>query len=68
MFRSAFERAVKERLIPRNPTNDCIAPKVQKVKMKTIRPNKLICTSVCKEKAAAAEGLTADSNSPAAPQ
>lgn len=26
----AFERAVKERLIPRNPTDDCIAPKVRK--------------------------------------
>lgn len=28
MLHSAFERAVKERLIPRNPTDDCIAPKV----------------------------------------
>ncbi len=37
----AFERAVKERLIPRNPTDDCIAPKVQKVEMKTLRPEHL---------------------------
>ncbi len=41
MLHSAFERAVKERLIPRNPTNDCIAPKVQKVEMKTLRPKHL---------------------------
>ena len=26
MLHCAFERAVKERLIPRNPTDDCIAP------------------------------------------
>ena len=30
MLHCAFERAVKERLISRNPTDDCIAPKVQK--------------------------------------
>ena len=41
MLHSAFERAVKERLIPRNPTDDCIAPKVQKVEMKTLRPEHL---------------------------
>ena len=41
MLHSAFERAVKERLIPRNPTDDCIAPKVQKVEMKTLRPEQL---------------------------
>ena len=34
----AFERAVKERLIARNPTDDCIAPKVQKFERKTLRP------------------------------
>ena len=38
MLHCAFERAVKERLIPRNPTDDCIAPKVRKVEMKTLRP------------------------------
>ena len=37
----AFEGAVKERLIPRNPTDDCIAPKVQKVEMKTLLPKHL---------------------------
>lgn len=41
MLHSAFERAVKERLIPRNPTDDCIAPKVQKVEMRTLRPEHL---------------------------
>jgi len=41
MLHSAFERAVKERLIPRNPTDDCIAPKVQKVETKTLRPEHL---------------------------
>ncbi len=41
MLHSAFERAVKERLIPHNPTDDCIAPKVQKVEMKTLRPEHL---------------------------
>ena len=33
MLHNAFERAVKERLIPRNPTEDCIAPKIQKFEM-----------------------------------
>jgi len=37
----AFERAVKERLIPRNPTDDCIAPKVRKIEMKTLMPEHL---------------------------
>ena len=41
MLHSAFERAVKERLIAKNPTDDCIAPKVQKVEMKTLRPEHL---------------------------
>ena len=38
MLHCAFERAVKERLIPRNPTSDCIAPKVRKVEMKILPP------------------------------
>ena len=41
MLHSSFERAVKERLISRNPTDNCIAPKVQKVEMKTLRPEHL---------------------------
>jgi len=38
MLHCAFERAVKERLIPRNPTDDCIAPKVRKTEMKILAP------------------------------
>ncbi len=41
MLHSTFERAVKEQLIPRNPTDDCIAPKIQKMEMKTLRPEHL---------------------------
>ena len=36
MLHCAFERAVKERLIQRNPTDDCIAPKVRKVEMNVL--------------------------------
>lgn len=32
------KRAVKERLILRNPTEDCIAPKVQKFEMQILQP------------------------------
>lgn len=38
MLHSAFERARKEHLIPYNPTEDCIAPKVQKVEMQILKP------------------------------
>ena len=38
MLHCAFQRAVKERLISRNPTEDCIAPKVRKVEMKILPP------------------------------
>jgi integrase len=38
MLHCAFERTVKERLIPRNPTDDCIAPKVRKFEMKILAP------------------------------
>lgn len=38
MLHCSFERAVKERLIPRNPTDDCIAPKVRKFEMKILEP------------------------------
>lgn len=36
MLHAAPERAVKERLIPRNPTEDCIAPKPRKIEMKIL--------------------------------
>ncbi|MEG0756359.1 MAG: tyrosine-type recombinase/integrase [Oscillospiraceae bacterium] len=38
MLHCAFERAVKERLLQRNPTDDCIAPKVRKVEMHILSP------------------------------
>lgn len=34
MLHNALDRAVKERLIQRNPTADCIAPKLEKKEMK----------------------------------
>ena len=38
MLHNVFERAVKERLILRNPTEDCIAPKIQKFEMQILQP------------------------------
>ena len=38
MLHNAFERAVKERLILRNPAEDCIAPKIQKFEMQILQP------------------------------
>ena len=43
MLHNAFERAVKERLIPRNPTEDCIAPKIQKFEMQILQPEHIKC-------------------------
>lgn len=38
MLHCAFGKAVKERLISRNPTDECIAPKIQKFERKTLHP------------------------------
>ena len=38
MLHSAFERARKEKLIATNPTEDCIAPKVEKHEMQILQP------------------------------
>lgn len=38
MLHNALDRAVKERLILRNPTEDCIIPKIQKREMKILHP------------------------------
>ena len=38
MLHNALDRAVKERLILRNPTEDCIIPKIQKQEMKILNP------------------------------
>ena len=38
MLHNALDRAVKERLILRNPTENCIIPKIQKQEMKILHP------------------------------
>ena len=38
MLHCALDRAVKERLIPRNPCEDCIVPKPRKLEMKILTP------------------------------
>ena len=38
MLHNVLNRAVKEHLILRNPTEDCIAPKVQKFEMQILQP------------------------------
>ena len=38
MLHCALERAVKERLIPRNPCEDCVVPKPRKLDMKILTP------------------------------
>lgn len=38
MLHAALDRAVKERLIPRNPCEDCIVPKPRKLDMKILPP------------------------------
>ena len=40
MLHNALDRAVKERLIVRNPANDCIPPKIQKHEMKILPPKR----------------------------
>jgi len=37
MMHNCLNRAVKERLILRNPADDCIAPKIQRTEMKVLR-------------------------------
>lgn len=38
MLHNALDRAVKERLILRNPTEDCIIPKIEKQEMRILHP------------------------------
>lgn len=38
MLHSALDRAVKERLIPYNPAEDCVVPKLQWQEMRTLKP------------------------------
>ena len=41
MLRNALDRAVKERLIVRNPADDCIPPKIPKHEMKILPPEQI---------------------------
>ena len=41
MLHNALDRAVKERLILRNPANDCIPPKILKHEMKILPPEQI---------------------------
>lgn len=41
MLHAALDRAVKERLIPRNPCQDCIVPKPRKLDMKVLTPEQM---------------------------
>ncbi len=41
MLYNALDRAVKERLIMRNPANDCIPPKIPKHEMKILPPEQI---------------------------
>ena len=41
MLHCALDRAVKERLLIRNPADSCVVPKVQHQEMKTLRPEDL---------------------------
>lgn len=41
MMHNCLNRAVKERLLLRNPADDCIAPKIQKKEMKVLAPEHL---------------------------
>ena len=38
MLHNALDRAIKEKLILRNPTEDCIPPKIEKHEMQILRP------------------------------
>ena len=38
MLHNALDRAVKERLIVRNPADDCVPPKIPKHEMKILPP------------------------------
>ena len=41
MLHSALDRAVKERLLIRNPADSCVVPKIQHQEMKTLQPEEL---------------------------
>ena len=41
MLHNALDRAVKERLIVRNPADDCVPPKIPKHEMKILPPKQI---------------------------
>ena len=41
MLHATLDRAVKERLIPRNPCEDCVVPKPRKLDMKILTPEQM---------------------------
>ena len=41
MLHNALDRAVKERLIVRNPADDCVPPKIPKHEMKILPPEQI---------------------------
>ena len=41
MLHAALDRAVKERLIPRNPCEDCVVPKPRKLDMRVLSPEQI---------------------------
>lgn len=41
MLHGSLDRAVKERLLIRNPADNCVVPKVQHQEMKTLQPEDL---------------------------
>ena len=41
MLHAALDRAVKERLIPRNPCEDCVVPKPRKLDMNVLSPEQM---------------------------
>lgn len=50
MLHNALDRAVKERLILRNPTEDCIIPKIEKQEMKILHPEDMSAYLAAAEK------------------
>lgn len=50
MLHCALKQAVKERLILRNPTEDCTAPKAQKIEMKILPPEHISAYLAAAEK------------------
>ena len=44
MLHNALDRAVKEKLILSNPTENCIIPKIEKQEMKILHPDHDECS------------------------